>query len=232
VSDAPIAIVTGATRGIGRATAERLCGQGWTVIGVGRTSQDPMWRCDVSLAEDVLGLAGQVERHHGRVDALVNAAGAGWPSRFLDTSDELWARTLEVNLLGTVRMCRAVIPLMLRSSYRSRGIVNLTSQAAKTGGIAMGPAYAAAKAAVLCLTKSLAGEFARDGIRVNAVAPGIIDTTLLDSVPQTRAMGATLPLGRLGSPEDVAGVIAFLLSDDAAYLTGEIVDVNGGLLMD
>jgi NAD(P)-dependent dehydrogenase (short-subunit alcohol dehydrogenase family) len=96
----------------------------------------------------------------------------------------------------------------------------------------IGAPYSAAKAAVLCLTKTLAAEFGADGIRVNAVAPGIVDTPFLDGVPGIRDRGPQLPLRRIGRPEEVASVVSFLLSADAAYLTGEIVDVNGGLLMD
>jgi 3-oxoacyl-[acyl-carrier protein] reductase len=118
------------------------------------------------------------------------------------------------------------------SKYTSRGIVNFTSQAAKTGGLLIGAPYSAAKAAVLCLTMTMAAEFGPEGIRVNAVAPGIVDTAFLDGVPGIRERGTQLPLRRIGRPEEVASVVAFLLSEDASYLTGEIVDVNGGLLMD
>jgi len=131
-----------------------------------------------------------------------------------------------------VRFCRAAIPHLRESNHPARGIVNFTSQAAKSGGLLIGAPYSAAKAAVLCLTMTLAAEFSPEGIRVNAVAPGIIDTAFLDGVPGIRDRGAQLPLRRIGRPEEVASVVSFLLSPDASYLTGEIVDVNGGLLMD
>jgi NAD(P)-dependent dehydrogenase (short-subunit alcohol dehydrogenase family) len=228
----PVVIVTGATKGIGQATAERLGRDGWTVAGVDIAQGPDILACDVTSDQQVRAVVAEIAGRHGRIDGLVNAAGAGWRSDFLSATDELWSRTLEVNLMGTVRMCRAAIPHMRKSQHPPRGIVNFTSQAAKTGGIVIGAPYSAAKAAVLCLTKTLAGEFSPEGIRVNAVAPGVIDTAFLDGVPGMRERGGTFPLRRIGQPKEVASVVAFLMSEDAAYLTGEIVDVNGGLLMD
>jgi NAD(P)-dependent dehydrogenase (short-subunit alcohol dehydrogenase family) len=227
-----VVVVTGAAQGIGRATADRLADDGWRVVRTDRQEAADIWPCDVTDGARVEQLVAHVIDTHGRLDALVNAAGAGWRSDFLSATDELWLRTLDVNLLGTVRMCRAAIPHLRASTHPLRTIVNFTSQAAKTGGLVIGAPYAAAKAAVLCLTKTLAAEFGGDGIRVNAVAPGIVDTPFLDGVPGIRERGPSLPLKRIGQPAEVAGVVAFLLSPDAAYLTGEIVDVNGGLYMD
>jgi NAD(P)-dependent dehydrogenase (short-subunit alcohol dehydrogenase family) len=232
VADKPVAIITGAAAGIGRATAERLRRDGWIVVGTDIAPGPDVIFCDVTKQEQVDAAVAETLARHGRLDGLVNAAGAGWRTDFLSASDDLWARTMDVNLMGTVRMCRAAIPHIKRSQHPWRGIVNFTSQAAKTGGLVIGAPYSAAKAAVLCLTKSLAGEFGPDGIRVNAVAPGIIDTAFLDGVPGMRDRGGTLPLRRIGRPDEAAAVVGFLMSESASYLTGEIVDINGGLLMD
>lgn len=231
-SDRPVVIVTGAAKGIGRATAERLAVDGWTVVGTDIAAGPGIVVCDVTDNAAVEGTVKRIATEHGHIDGLVNAAGAGRPSTFLASTDEIWMRALEVNLMGTVRMCRAAIPYLKQSTHPYRGIVNFTSQAAKTGGLLIGAPYSASKAAVLCLTKTLAGEFGKDGIRVNAVAPGIIDTEFLDGVPGIRDRGPSLPLGRIGKPEEAAAVVSFLMSANASYLTGEITDINGGLLMD
>jgi NAD(P)-dependent dehydrogenase (short-subunit alcohol dehydrogenase family) len=228
----PLTIVTGAANGIGQATAERLRRDGWDVVGTDIATAKDTIVCDVTNNGQVKAVIADIVKQHGRIDGLVNAAGAGWRTDFLSATDELWMRTLEVNLMGTVRMCRAAIPHIRRSDHPWRGIVNFTSQAAKTGGLVIGAPYSAAKAAVLCLTKSLAGEFGPEGIRVNAVAPGIIDTAFLDGVPGIRDRGGSLPLRRIGRPDEAAAVVSFLMSENASYLTGEITDINGGLLMD
>ncbi len=230
--DKPVVIVTGAAKGIGRATAERLAKDGWIVAAADLVASGDVIACDVTNPRQVEGAVGETLRRHGRIDGVVNAAGSGRPAPFLETGDDVWLRTMDVNLMGTVRMCRAAIPEIRKGQHPLRAIVNFTSQAAKTGGLVIGGPYSAAKAAVLCLTKTLAGEFGGDGIRVNAVAPGIIDTDFLDGVPSMRDRGPSIPLRRIGRPDEVAAVVSFLMSTDSSYLTGEIVDVNGGIYMD
>jgi NAD(P)-dependent dehydrogenase (short-subunit alcohol dehydrogenase family) len=225
-------LVTGAAAGIGNATAAKLADDGWNVFAVDLNAGGDVEYCDVTSLESVEQAVRRCVEELGSLDAIVNAAGSGRPAPFLEATDEVWLRTLDVNLLGTVRVCRAALPHLASSSVSARGIVNFTSQAAKTGGLLIGAPYSAAKAAVLCLTKTLAAEFASKGIRCNAVAPGIVDTAFLDGVPGIRDRGSSIPLGRIGRPEEVASVVSFLLSDAASYLTGEIVDVNGGLVMD
>jgi 3-oxoacyl-[acyl-carrier protein] reductase len=185
--------------------------------------------CDARGLEDRLGAAARAAGEP--LSGLVNAAGLGYPEPFLEASDESWQRVLDVNVMGTVRTCRLILPL-LQAASGDRSIVNFGSQAGKAGGIVIGAHYSASKAAVMCLTKTLAGAYGPEGIRVNAVAPGIVDTPFLDAVPTMRDAGERIPLRRLGTADEVADVVAFLLSPAARYITGEIMDVNGGLLMD
>ncbi len=229
-----VCVLTGAAGGIGRATYTALEKDGWSVIAVDRQADDELsvTTCDITRPEDVRRLVADVAERFGQVDALVNAAGAGVPVSFEDATDETWQRVFDVNLFGTVRICREFLPLIRKSEWAHRSIVNFTSQAAKTGGLLIGAPYSAAKAAVLCLTMSLAAEFGPAGIRVNAVAPGIVETAFLDNVPGIRDRGAGIPLRRIGRPAEVAEVVRFLVSPSASYLTGETVDVNGGIYMD
>jgi NAD(P)-dependent dehydrogenase (short-subunit alcohol dehydrogenase family) len=232
-ADERVVIVTGAAGGIGAAVCRSAIDEGFTPLGVdlreGEFVNVVADLGDQAAFDDGVGRA--VAARRSSIVGLVNAAGLGFQEDFLESTDESWDRVLDANLMSTVRMCRLVIPGMLKATG-DRSIVNFGSQAGKSGGIVIGAHYSAAKAAVMCLTKSLAAIYGPEGIRVNAVAPGIVETAFLDQVPTMREMGPRIPLRRLGTPDDVAGAVLFLLSDRARYITGEIVDINGGLLMD
>jgi NAD(P)-dependent dehydrogenase (short-subunit alcohol dehydrogenase family) len=242
-------LITGGAGGIGLAAAQRFVGEGSHVILVdldlralerarsilvrdgGRAD---IVECDVAAHAAVHGAARDVLDRYGAVEVLVNNAGISQPKGVLELDEAEWERTLAVNLKGAFNWCQALLPAMLKTG---RGkIVNVASMSAKMGG---GPGtisracYAASKAGLLGFTRGLAREVA-PAVTVNAVCPGLIDT------PMTRAfiaragdeIAAGIPLGRLGTADDVAGVIVFLASPAAAWITGEVVDCNGGTYID
>jgi len=243
--DGAAALVTGGAHGIGRACAVRLADEGARVavmdvdegaahdvvsqlaqLGRGPHLAVQMDVTDrLSVDQAIPGAAGEL----GQVDTLVNVAGGDVEhGPFEDTDDEVWTRVLELNLIGVVRCCRSAIPHLRRSSL-SPAIVTVSSINAFT---ALGSeSYSSAKAALTSLTGNLAASLARDGIRVNAVAPGTIRTRVWDSQEGgADRLEPLYPLGRVGEPEDVAGAIAFLASRDAAWITGHTLPVDGGLL--
>jgi NAD(P)-dependent dehydrogenase (short-subunit alcohol dehydrogenase family) len=189
------------------------------------------WRTDVSREDEVEALFAAVDRALGPVSALVNNAGvAGDRHAFVDVEAEHFRRMLDVHLLGTFFCTRAAVVRMAKSRGGSGGaIVNVSSTAARTGGMRLAP-YVAAKAGIEGLTRALGAELAAEGIRVNAVAPGIIATAQqpLDDAQWRERAASTIPLGRLGAPEEVAEAILWLLSKEASYVTGTVLDVAGG----
>ena len=235
------ALITGAGRGIGRAIAECFAREGArvaiadidldtasaTAAEIGSGALD--LAMDVSSKASVLAGTSRVLDEFGQLDILVNNAGYLVYTTFESCSEENWDRIVDVNMKGPFLCAQAVIPHM--KMRRQGAIINMTSLAAKTGGLAAGPPYAAAKAGVLTLTIGLARALAPDQIRVNAIAPGVIDTAMT-SAPEHDQLKASIPLGRSGQPEDVANCALFLASDDARHITGETIDVNGGLYMD
>ncbi len=248
-----VVIVTGAGQGIGEATARRFASGGASVavVDLDRGSADRVAReiaasggtalalpSDVSLSAEVTAAVETLLREWGRVDILVNNAGIsprkeGKKIPASEIDDAGWEKVMRVNLYGPFFFCRAVIPVMIRQG--GGVIVNVGSSVGKSGwGGSAGLHYAVSKAGVHCLTKSLARELAPHAIRVNAVAPGLVDTPMRATTsPEVNArMRQEIPLGRIARPEEVAAVIAFLASEEASYITGEIVDVNGGLLID
>jgi NAD(P)-dependent dehydrogenase (short-subunit alcohol dehydrogenase family) len=239
-------IVTGAAQGIGRAVALRLAAPGiriavWDVLadGVRDTARQCQaqgataraWTVDVGNASEVESAVADFAREWGSPAGLVNNAGIFPRARALEMKLEEWERVLRVNLTGTFICAQAVAARMKESG---RGVIVNTASGRALAGAANGAHYAATKGGIIALTKSLALDWAGYGIRVNCIIPGITDTAqprveMGDN--ELYAAGARIPLGRIGKPEDIASAVAFLLSDDAGYMTGQSVAVNGGAIM-
>ena len=239
----PVAVVTGGAQGIGLATATLLAERGFTVAladldgalaaqaagalnSAGYTATAST--VDVSQRSDVERLMAEVISVYGRIDVLVNNAGiAGRAAPIVEVTDEEWDALLRMDLTSVFLCCRAVLPHMIG---RHRGaIVNVASIAGKEGNPNM-VGYSAAKAGVIALTKAVAKEVATSGVRVNAVAPAVIETAILQTLTpeQVGYMTSRIPMGRLGRPDEAAQVIAFLASDASSFVTGQCYDVSGG----
>jgi 3-oxoacyl-[acyl-carrier protein] reductase len=239
--DAKVALVTGGSRGIGAAISRELAKAGAKVALNYRAGQEAAdevageigglaVRADVSKPEEVQALIERVEGEFGDIDALVNNAGVTRDTLIARMTDDDWQTVIDTNLRGTFNTSRAVSRKMLRR--RAGSIVNLSSVVGVHGNPGQAN-YAASKAGIIGLTKALARELGSRGVRVNAIAPGYISTELTDVLndEQRGLILQNTPLGRLGEPEDVARAVRFLCSDEAAFITGEVLLVDGGLGM-
>jgi 3-oxoacyl-[acyl-carrier protein] reductase len=244
--DKKVALVTGAAQGMGLETSFELARRGAipvlldineerlaTALNAVRRleSRSLSFVLDVSNKTQWVETVGEAQRLLGSTDILVNGAAIFSVKPFEEISETEWDRVFSVNVKGILFGCQTVSPFMRLQKWGR--IINFASQAGKTGGLLIGAHYSASKAAVICMTKTFAAALAPDNITVNAVAPGIINTDFLNGVPGIENFFARIPLGhRPGEAADVAKAIAFLASEDTRYITGEIMDVNGGLLMD
>lgn len=242
-----VAVITGSARGIGKAIAHRLHEAGATVVVVdlkqadvddacreisggpeqGATDRVAGFVCDVAAPDSVAALFADVRARFDRLDILVNNAGITRDSLFSRMTPEQWKQVIDVNLNGTFLCCHFALGLLRKSPYGR--IVNLSSVAA--GGNIGQANYSASKAGVIGLTKTLAIELARSHLTVNAIAPGFIDTEMTRAVPDKARQHwiDRIPVGRAGTADDIAGAVVFLASDRASYITGEVLEVAGGM---
>ncbi|WP_457673339.1 3-oxoacyl-ACP reductase FabG [Thiolapillus sp.] len=243
--DKTIALVTGASRGIGRAIATRLGADGMTVIGTATSDGGAQaisdyfreagidgegMKLDVSDADSVNEVVSAIADKYGAVTVLVNNAGITRDNLLMRMKPEEWDAVINTNLSSLYRVCKACIRGMMKA--RGGRIINIASVVGNSGNAGQ-TNYSAAKAGMLGFTRSLAQEIGSRGITVNAVAPGFIDTDMTRELPEAQrdALLGAIPLGRLGSAEEIAAAVAFLASDDAAYVTGATLHVNGGMYM-
>jgi NAD(P)-dependent dehydrogenase (short-subunit alcohol dehydrogenase family) len=241
-----VSIVTGGAQGIGLAIAARLAAEGSALLiadlnaeGAERAARslNDSGATALAMGADVTSDEGRARivsaalERHGRIDVLVNNAGILPRVPLMEVTPEVWHRTMQVNLDAAFFCSQAVLPAM-REQGRGR-IINISSMSARTGGQASPPHYATSKTGLVGMTRALARVVGAWGVTVNAVAPGMIDTEMLAALTpeQRRWWLEQIPLARLGTPEDVAAAVAFLASDDAAYITGTTLDVNGGYFM-
>lgn len=232
------ALVTGASGGIGQAIAKALAEQGMRVIASYNTGSAEAFKlaenigaealmADISDEESVNKMAAEIEKKYGGVDVLVNNAGISMQKMLCDTTSADWDRIFSVNIRGTFLVTRALMGNMVRNHYGR--IVNVSSVWGQEGA-SCEVAYSASKAAVEGFTKALAKELSLSGICVNCVAPGVIDTKMnaFLSEEEMSELESIIPMGRLGTPDEIAKVVAFLCSEQAGYITGQIIGVNGG----
>jgi 3-oxoacyl-[acyl-carrier protein] reductase len=238
-----VALVTGGGRGLGEAICRTLAREG-AHIAVGDINLADATRvsdainqmggkavaikADVSSEKEVKAMVAKTIEALGTIDMLVNNAGICYQGSVAEMSEETWDKVLDVNLKGPFLCSREVMPTFKQK--RSGKIINLGSLAGQVGGLVVGANYSASKAGVICLTKSLAKELAPFGVNVNCIAPGVADTEMTQHFPREE-MVKSIPLGKLGEPQDVADAVLFLVSQESKYITGQTISVNGGSFM-
>jgi 3-oxoacyl-[acyl-carrier protein] reductase len=240
-----VTVITGSARGIGREIAQVMCERGYAVMlsdvnpeGLEQTRREfaeqgfSVGTCVANVAreEDADKLIDETVKQFGRVDAVVNNAGITKDGLILKMTADQWDAVLNVNLKGTFLVSRAASKVMLKQ--KSGSLVNIASVIGLMGNSGQSN-YAASKAGIIAFTKSFAKEFARRGIRANAIAPGFIRSDMTDVLPEKvkEQMLATIPLNRFGSARDVANAVVFLCSESAGYITGQVLTVDGGMVM-
>ncbi len=238
-----IALVTGASRGIGKAIAETLAAQGATVIGTATSEAGAEsiteylsanggkgMMLNVTDVESIKGVVKAIGDEFGSVSILVNNAGITRDNLLMMMKEDQWQDIMDTNLTSIFRVCKAVIRPMMKA--RTGRIINIASVVGLTGNAGQ-TNYSAAKAGILGFSKSLAREIGSRNITVNTVAPGFIDTDMTKALPdeQREALIKQIPLNKLGDPQDIANAVAFLASPQASYITGETINVNGGMYM-
>lgn len=246
-----VVVITGAAGGIGRALARRFCEEGSRVVALdldadglhdlGRQLEEYSERLfleplDITDYGAVKSTIGNIRGAHGRIDVLINNAGWDVAAQFVDTTPEFWDKVIAINLKGPLNLQHAVLPFMIEAG--GGRIINIASDAGRVGSSGES-VYSACKGGIIAFGKTLARETARKNVRVNAVCPGPTDTALLRSFAGEGEYGQkiydglkrAIPLKRLGQPEDIPGIVAFLASDDADFITGQVISVSGGLTM-
>jgi 2-hydroxycyclohexanecarboxyl-CoA dehydrogenase len=240
-----VVVITGAGRGMGASIAERLAAEGALVAVTDVDEKSALataealegaagFRLDITNAAEVDARIPEIAAALGPIDALVNNAGWDRLAPFLETDEDLWDRVIDINLRGPIRMTKAVLPQMVER--RSGRIVNISSDAGRVGSTGEA-VYSACKAGIIGFGKTIAREMARHNITVNAICPGPTATPLLESMvgegndKLIDSLKRGIPMRRLGEPEDVAGVVAFIVSEEASFITGQTLSVSGGLTM-
>ena len=228
-----IALVTGSTRGIGKAIARELSVRGATVLRSGakkskNAQNTKIYYADIRNPREVFVMVSSIKKDYGRLDILINNAGVERSNPFLKMENDEWEDVINVNVNGTFYVTKACMPLLLLS--KEAKIINISSVYGLIGEYGL-TNYCASKAAIIGFTKALAKELAINNITVNAVCPGIMDTGMMHSIPKKKLQKKLqqIPLGKLGKKEDVAKLVAFLCSEDASYITGQAINVSGGM---